>query len=209
MSGNYRNSRSHKLQITWIPINFDRPGVGHIGVTFCPGKVQPWSMTGGWDRDIDLDIRELRKSNVKHVISLITKEEMNELKVKNLGKKLQHNGIEWYHAPTPDEEVPDHKWFVRSLSIIKQIMPNFSRDGTRVVVHCKGGISRAGMFACIVAWLMSKRLDMDEAISMFREMRDPRGINKSQEQYLLDYESNWQTWVQNSIVADQWLEEMA
>jgi hypothetical protein len=44
---------------------------------------------------------------------------------------------------------------------------------------------------------------------MFREMRDPRGINKAQEQYLLDYESNWQTWVQNSIVADQWLEEMA
>ena len=27
--------------------------------------------------------------NVKHVISLITKEEMNELKVRNLGKKLQ------------------------------------------------------------------------------------------------------------------------
>ena len=133
---------------------------------------------------------------------------MNELKVKNLGKKLQHNGIEWYHAPTPDEEVPDHKWFVRSLSIIKQIMPNLY-TGKRVVVHCKGGISRAGMFACIVAWLISKRLDMDEAISMFREMRDPRGINKAQEQYLLDYESNWQTWVQNSIVADQWLEEMA
>ena len=42
-----------------------------------------------------------------------------------------------------------------------------------------------------------------------RMASDHRGINKSQEQYLLDYESNWQTWVQNSIVADQWLEEMA
>lgn len=209
MSGNYRNSRSHKLKVTWIPINYDQPGVGHIGVTFCPGKVQPWSMTGGWDRDIDLDIRELRKSNVKHVISLITKEEMNELKVRNLGKKLESNRIDWYHAPTPDEEVPDHKWFVRSLSIIKQVMPYLNRDGTRVVVHCKGGISRAGMFACIVVWLMSKQLDMDKAISMFREMRDHRGINQAQEQYLLDYESNWQTWVQNSIVADHWLEEMA
>ena len=50
---------------------------------------------------------------------------------------------------------------------------------------------------------------MTNVISMVREKRDHRGINKSQEQYLLDYESNWQTWVQNSIVADQWLEEMA
>ena len=207
MSGNYRNSRSHKLQITWIPIWFDKDTAGHIGMTFCPGKVQPWSMTGGWDRDIDLDIRELKKANVGHVISLITKDEMDELKVKNLGKKLQSNRIDWYHAPTPDEEVPNHMWFITSLSIIKQVMPNLY-TGKRVVVHCKGGISRAGIFTCIVVWLISG-FDMTSVISMVREKRDHRGINKSQEQYLLDYESNWQTWVQNSIVADQWLEEMA
>ena len=106
-------------------------------MTFCPGKVQPWSMTGGWDRDLDLDIRELKKANVGHVISLITKEEIRELRVKNLGKKLQFNRIEWYHAPTPDEEVPDKMWFIRSLTIIKQVMPNFC-SGKRVVVHCKG-----------------------------------------------------------------------
>ena len=152
-------------------------------------------------------IRDRKKANVGHVISLITKDEMDELKVKNLGKKLQSNRIDWYHAPTPDEEVPNHMWFVRSLSIIKQVMPNLY-TGKRVVVHCKGGISRAGIFTCIVVWLISG-FDMTSVISMVREKRDHRGINKSQEQYLLDYESNWQTWVQNSIVADQWLEEMA
>ena len=106
MSRNYRNSRSHKLKITWIPIWYDKKTAGHIGMTFCPGKVQPWSMTGGWDRDLDLDIRELKKANVGHVISLVTKDEMEELRVKHLGKRLQSNRIEWYHAPTPDEEVP-------------------------------------------------------------------------------------------------------
>lgn len=207
MSKNHRNSRSHKLQITWIPIWFDKDTAGHIGMTFCPGKVQPWSMTGGWDRDLDLDIRELKKANVGHVISLITKDEMQELGVKNLGKKLQSNRIEWYHAPTPDEEVPNHMWFITSLSIIKQVMPNL-HAGKRVVVHCKGGISRAGIFTCIVVWLISG-FDMTSAISMVREKRDHRGINRAQEQFLLDYEKNWQTWVQNSIVEDQWLEEMA
>ena len=86
-------------------------------------------------------------------------------------------------------------------------MPNFY-SGKRVVVHCKGGISRAGVFTCIVVWLLS-RFDMTSAISMVREMRDPRGINEGQEQFLLDYEKNWQTWIQNNTVADEWLEEMA
>ena len=207
MSNNYRNSRSHKLAITWIPIYYDRKTGGQIGMTFCPGKVQPWSMTGGWDRDLDLDIRELKKANVGHVISLITKEEMRELRVKNLGKKLQFNRIEWYHAPTPDEEVPDKMWFIRSLTIIKQVMPNFC-SGKRVVVHCKGGISRAGIFTCIVLWLISG-LDMKSAISMVRRLRDRRGINPAQENYLLECENNWQVWIQENTVSDEWLEEMA
>jgi hypothetical protein len=50
---------------------------------------------------------------------------------------------------------------------------------------------------------------MPRAISMVREMRDPRGINHNQEQFLLDYETNWQTWIQNNTIADEWLEEMA
>ena len=60
---------------------------------------------------------------------------------------------------------------------------------------------------CIVVWLLSG-FDMPRAISMVREMRDPRGINNKQEQFLLDYETNWQTWIQNDN-NDEWLEEMA
>ena len=92
-----------------------------------PGKVQPWSMTGGWDRDLDLDIRELKKANVGHVISLVTKDEMEELRVKHLGKRLQSNRIQWYHAPTPDEEVPDKLWFIRSLSISNKLCQIFTK----------------------------------------------------------------------------------
>ena len=60
MSGDYRNSRTDKLQITWIPIYFrGRNNQGQIGVTLCPGKYQPQSMSGGWNRDLELDVREL------------------------------------------------------------------------------------------------------------------------------------------------------
>ena len=174
MSRTPRNSRTDRLRITWIPIlSFQnatrRYEKGQIGMTLCPGKYQPQSMSGGWDRDLDLDIKELKKSNVGHVISLITIEEIQELKVNSLGHKLQINEITWHHLPTPDTEVPSEEWMMESLRIIVKLMPNFY-SGERVVVHCKGGISRAGIFACIVVWLLSG-FDMPRAISMVREMR--------------------------------------
>ena len=50
-----RTSVSHPLQIAAIGV----PAGGRIGVTFCPGKVQPGSMTGGWRRDLALDLHAI------------------------------------------------------------------------------------------------------------------------------------------------------
>ena len=42
---------------------------------------------------MDLDIRELKKAEVGHVVSLVTTEEMQELEVMALGKKLHAAGL--------------------------------------------------------------------------------------------------------------------
>ena len=209
MSRTPRNSRTDRLRITWIPIlSFQnatrRYEKGQIGMTLCPGKYQPQSMSGGWDRDLDLDIKELKKSNVGHVISLITIEEIQELKVNSLGHKLQINEITWHHLPTPDTEVPSEEWMMESLRIIVKLMPNFY-SGERVVVHCKGGISRAGIFTCLVLWMMGHD-EMDDNIDLVRRLRDYRGINQKQEQHLLDFAENYQTWIQGMCQLDQWQE---
>ena len=163
-------------------------------------------MSGGWNRSLDLDIKELMQSSVRHVISLITEEEIDELKVNSLGHKLQLNGLKWYHLPTPDTEVPSEKWMIESLRLIIKLIPNFhSRE--RVVVHCKGGISRAGVFACLVLWIMGED-DMKNAISLVRLLRDPRGINQKQEQHLLDFAENYQAWIQGMCQLTQWQEEI-
>jgi hypothetical protein len=48
-----RTSLTHPLMIAEIQ---SKLGQGLIGLTFCPGKHQPDAMTGGWDRDLDLDL---------------------------------------------------------------------------------------------------------------------------------------------------------
>ena len=47
-------------------------------------------------------------------------------------------------------------------------------------------------------------LPMSKAIEMVRDLRDRRGINKQQEQYLLDFEVNYQTWVEGICQLGQW-----
>ena len=96
---NLRTSLTHPLQIDWISLGEEN---GRIGVTLCPGKYQPISWTGGWNRDLELDIRKLVKSEVNSVISLIDENEMEILRVEHLGKSLQENGIHWIHLPLED-----------------------------------------------------------------------------------------------------------
>jgi ADP-ribosyl-[dinitrogen reductase] hydrolase len=175
-------------------------------MTLCPGKYQPQSMSGGWDRDLDLDIKELKGARVGHVISLITIEEIRELKVTSLGNKLQMNEITWHHLPTPDTEVPSEEWMIESLRLIVKLMPNFY-SGERVVVHCKGGISRAGIFTCLALWIMGHD-EMEDAIDLVRMLRDSRGINQKQEQNLLYFAENYQTWIQGMCQLEQWQEGM-
>ena len=43
-----RTSETHPLYINWIPVEGDK---GKIGITLCPGKYQPVSSTGAWNRD--------------------------------------------------------------------------------------------------------------------------------------------------------------
>ena len=78
---NLRTSLTHPLQIDWISLGEDN---GRIGVTLCPGKYQPTSWTGGWNRDLELDIQTLVKSEVNSVISLIDENEMEVLRVEHL-----------------------------------------------------------------------------------------------------------------------------
>ena len=51
-----RNSTTHPLKVNWIPIEGDK---GRIGITLCPGKYQPVSWTGGWYRQLSIDVATL------------------------------------------------------------------------------------------------------------------------------------------------------
>ena len=79
-----RTSKSHPIKVDW----FSYPAItGKIGITLCPGKCQPISWSGGWNRDLETDTQTFGME--VHYNQSIEQKEMEELQVPNLGDVIQ------------------------------------------------------------------------------------------------------------------------
>src|SRR5260370_23093792 len=98
-----RTSLTHPLVIAEVQ---SKEGHGRIGTTFCPGKYQPDAMTGGWERDLDVDLDAIRDWGATAIVTLIEDHELAALRVADLGMKARERHITWYHTPIPDGSTP-------------------------------------------------------------------------------------------------------
>ena len=174
-----RNSTTHPLYVSWVELEGDE---GALGLTLCPGKYQPVASTGSWDRQLDVDVKALVDMGVSHLISLITDEDMRMLRVEDLPQQVQTSGLTWDHLPFADTTAPTVAWMDQANPVLNRIIDAIPA-GAMVVVHCMGGLSRAGTFASLYLWL--RGMDMRKAISMVREIRSPHAINSRQVAFLM------------------------
>lgn len=173
-----RTSVTHPLQIAEVRACDAR---GSIGITFCPGKKQTNAMSGVWDRSLDLDLDQIRAWGANTVITLIEPHEFEEMGVLNLGQEVRARGMEWLHLPIRDVSPPDnrfeHGWAEHSLRLREAIL-----GGSRVLVHCKGGLGRAGTVAALL--LIELGLGPKDAIRQVRQAREGAIETREQESYV-------------------------
>lgn len=173
-----RTSFSHPLYVNWLPLEGD---AGVLGMTLCPGKYQPVSSTGAWNRQLDVDIQALVADDVHRLVTLVTNDDMQVLRVERLPAEVKHRGLAWHHLPFEDTTAPDEGWLLQAAPVYECILHSIP-EGERVVVHCMGGLSRAGTFASIYLWL--RGMDIEDAIQTVRARRSPHAINPRQEAFL-------------------------
>lgn len=165
-----RTSHTHPLRIDALPF-----ANGQLGITFCPGKKGGSVYGAAWDRDIDLDVDAIKAWGASAVLTLLEDHEYEMLSVTNLGDALKTRGIEWVQFPIRDVDVPTpeamEQWRAVSPKL-HQIMEN----GGRVVVHCRGGLGRAGTIAALL--LVERGRTAPEAIKDVRSVR-PGAIETS------------------------------
>ncbi|MBZ4021165.1 hypothetical protein CKO11_01640 [Rhodobacter sp. TJ_12] len=138
-----RTSETHPLQIAEVSAG---PGLGRIGLTFCPGKYDRAAYSGAWARDLDLDLDVIAAWGARVVVTLVEPAELAALKVPGLGAAVHARGMIWQHLPIADYSVPDDLFEVRWASAGRGLR-DILRAGQDILVHCKGGLGRAGMIA--------------------------------------------------------------
>lgn len=160
-----RTSQTHPLAIAEVRAS---PSHGRIGITFCPGKHDHFAHTGAWERDLGIDLDAISAWGAKMVVSLVEPEELKALKVPHLGQEIQSRGMEWRHLPIPDYSIPtesfEQQWAIQGPEIRAMLT-----KGNDVLVHCKGGLGRAGMIAARL--LVELGMDTEEAIKSVRSVR--------------------------------------
>jgi ADP-ribosyl-[dinitrogen reductase] hydrolase len=146
-------------------------------LTLCPGKRQLTGLTGAWKRDLGLDLDAIDAWNTAAVLTLVETYELTRLEVPQLGEEVRARHIDWYHLPIVDRGVPDVE-FEQAWDQVGEGLRARLRAGFNVLVHCMGGLGRAGTIASRL--LVELGWEPGEAIAQVREVR-PGAIETHQQ----------------------------
>lgn len=179
MKTNSRTSQTHPLQIAEVQTG---EGSGRIGITFCPGKKNRRAMSGAWDRDLDTDLDRIAEWGAVAVVSLIQEHEMRNLQVVDLGTKVRARHMSWFHLPIRDVSAPDREWEEQWTNASGQLRGMLAA-GFDILVHCKGGLGRAGLVSARLLVEMGE--DPRVAIRQVRQVRPGAIETSEQERHVL------------------------
>ncbi|WP_242352088.1 MULTISPECIES: cyclin-dependent kinase inhibitor 3 family protein [unclassified Anaeromyxobacter] len=153
---------------------------GRLGLTRAPGR---W--VAGRDPDSDVRLREdveaiARVHGAKVLVTLLERFEIAELG--DLDGEARRERLRWIHYPIADMWAPTDLASARRL--VGRILHALER-GHDVVVHCWGGVGRAGTIAA--SCLVARGTPPAEAIAIVRAARGRAIENAAQERFVREF----------------------
>ncbi|KAJ3070406.1 hypothetical protein HDU98_006590, partial [Podochytrium sp. JEL0797] len=172
----------------------DEGGVyGNVALSSCPGKkvrldTGPVNGRAAINRDLDSDFERLSSLNIKCVVCCLNDAELSYLgapfpKYESTAAKY---GMGILRIPIIEGSCPDT---IEEVASVISKMDQQLRKGVNVLIHCRGGVGRAGLIACCL--LLEKRFvnSATRAIQVVRIRRSLKAIETMrQEDFISLYE---------------------
>lgn len=190
LKNNFMTSETHPLRVSFLKSE-ELPVLNKLGLTFAPGKKQRGALSGNWNRDLASDLARLRDEyQTDTLISLVEENELAELGIQNLEYECRNHDIELIRFPLRDVSVPSS---LKSFAgLIREITKRLKQKKT-VVIHCKGGLGRAGLTAaCSIVAASENTIGGSQAIKKVRWACTGTIETKEQENFVSLFGEYWQ-----------------
>jgi len=139
-------------------------------------------MSGAWDRDLSRDLDAIRDWGAAAVVTLLEPKELTLLRVERLGEEVLRRNMLWFHLPIVDVSIPNEK-FEQEWGVAGEELRSILRRKLDVLIHCRGGLGRAGTIA---AWLLIELgMEPKKAIASVRAARPGAIETSEQEEFVL------------------------
>ena len=126
-------------------------------------------------------IQQLKRNGVKAIVTAITREEMHEKHVEELGAIAQANGISWIHLPIEDDAVPD-EMFTEHWPTVSPLASQPAQKATKVALHCMGGSECTGLLAAHL--LLDMNWELKPLFLKFKRLRPGAFTKPEQREYI-------------------------
>ena len=156
----------------------------NIGMSICPGKIDPWAFSGPCERDLVEDLQSIKNWGAQRIITLLENDEIQYLQVSNLGTEAARLGMRWSHWEIVDGSALRIR-NTGNTDIWRKDCELFLQEleaGKKIFIHCRGGLGRTGTLAARL--LIERGLEPETAICEVREARPGAIETIEQEDYL-------------------------
>ena len=186
-----RTSQTDPIRVNWL-IRDDEPHPwlahgdpgegrrGRLGLTLLPGKRCP-GIAGTWRRDLGLDLERLQGMGVQVIVCLVQEHELRSCDVVDYPAAAQAHHMAWVSFPIPDGGVPGD---LDGTIELARRLAGWLQEGRRVVVHCRGGLGRAGLVGACALLAVGRLHSAAEAIALVRSRRPGTVENRTQERFI-------------------------
>jgi ADP-ribosyl-[dinitrogen reductase] hydrolase len=140
-------------------------------------------LSGQWSRDLAIDLDVIHAWGAAAIITLVEHHELASLKVERIGLEIQARHMAWYHLPIADVSVPCSR-FEDQWQQHGEGLRSLLRHGFKLLVHCKGGLGRAGTISARL--LAELGTSPSEAVAMVRAARPGAIETEAQRQHVLE-----------------------
>ncbi len=158
-----------RVDLYWI----DGPWIGKLAIFAHPRG-------GKWLLD---EIRALKGDVLDVIVSLLTKEEDEEINLLAEQEVCEGLGLQFIQFPIDDVSVPASS--AATLELVNALDESLSK-GHNVGIHCRAGVGRSGMIAA--GLLMMRGLSPEEALA---EVSNARGViipqTDEQREWLIEF----------------------